>query len=195
MNSELVGQLAQPFLNAAHRAADYIPNFAAAFLLLLVGMFMARAMRTVAEKILARAKLDEYTSKIGINEMLTRLGLGKSPSFGISFLIYWFILFVFIVSAANAVNMTAVSEMIEKFLMYLPLLIAAILILFGGLLFARFRSRHQQQESSGDRDDGLVHYGHTDAPSSAGSPSASVCTSSCWNTCARSRTEAGTRSS
>mgnify|MGYP001602207068 FL=1 len=138
MNTELLELLTHPFVSVANRFAAHIPSFAAAFILLLAGMFTARALRTACERMLDRAHLDEYTSKVGINEVLARLGLGKSPSYVLSFLIYWFILFIFIVSAANAVNMTVVSELLERFVLFLPALIASILILFGGLLFARF---------------------------------------------------------
>lgn len=136
----MVGLVADPLLGAFHRVASQLPALAAALLLLLVGMFAARALRTLAERVLDRARLDEYTAKVGINEVLARLGLGKSPAFALAFLIYWFVLFAFIVSAANAVSMTVVSELLERFALFLPSLIASLLILFGGLLFARFLS-------------------------------------------------------
>lgn len=140
MNSEFMALLTNPFVDTYHKISPHIPRLLAAFLLLLAGMFTARALRTIVESLLSRARLDEHTSKVGINEVFARLGLGKSPSYGISFLIYWFVLCIFIVSAANAVNMTALSEMLERFMLFFPRMIAAILILFGGLLFARFCS-------------------------------------------------------
>lgn len=148
MNSDFLGLLTNPFIDTYHRISPYIPGLVAAFLLLLAGMFTARALRTIIESLLFKAHLDEHTSKVGINEVLARLGLGKSPSYGISFLIYWFVLFIFIVSAANAVNMTAVSDMLEHFMLFFPRMIAAILILFGGLLFARFISEVVASASS-----------------------------------------------
>ena len=54
---------------------------------------------------------------------------------------YWFILVVFLVSAANALNMTVVSDLLERFAQFLPSLVAAVLILFGGLLFGRLISQ------------------------------------------------------
>jgi hypothetical protein len=113
---------------------------AAALLLLLFGMFLARAARTISERLLARARIDDHTAKVGINEVLARLGLGKSPTYVLSFLVYWFILCIFIVSAANAVNMTIVSDLLERFVLFLPRAVASLLILFGGLLFGRFLS-------------------------------------------------------
>jgi hypothetical protein len=137
MGQNLVRLFVDPFLGAYDRFAGAIPTLAAALLLLLVGMFLARAVRTLIEAVCGKLRLDDHTCKVGINEVLSRLGLGKSPTFVLAWVAHWFILFLFIVSAANAVNMTVVSELLERFVGVLPSLIAAVLILFGGLLFGR----------------------------------------------------------
>jgi len=137
MGQNLARLFVDPFLGAYDRFAGAIPTLAAALLLLLVGMFLARAVRALIEAVFGKLRLDDHTSKVGINEVLARLGLGKSPTFVLAWVAHWFILFLFIVSAANAVNMTVVSELLERFVGILPSLIAAVLILFGGLLFGR----------------------------------------------------------
>lgn len=140
MNPDMLGLLANPFLNLTRRFAAKIPNFTAALLFLLIGLFIARILRTIVERILDRARLDEHTGRIGINEVLARLGLRKSPTYVITFLIYWFVLLAFFVSAANAVDLTVVAELLERFMGFIPALIAAILIVFAGLLLSRFLS-------------------------------------------------------
>ncbi|MFI5344901.1 MAG: hypothetical protein ACHQ51_00860 [Elusimicrobiota bacterium] len=137
MSKDLVRLFADPFLDAYHRVAGSVASLAAAFLLLLVGMVMARLVRALVDAALSRIRLDEHTSRAGLNELFARLGLGKSPSAVAGFVVHWFILVVFIVSAANALNMTVVSDLLERFVQFLPALVAATLILFGGLLFGR----------------------------------------------------------
>ena len=140
MAKDVLAALSDPFVSAAARFGVAIPTLAAALLLLLLGMLAARAVRTITERLLSIARLDEHTAKVGINEILARLGLGKSPTYVLAFVVYWFILFIFFVSAANAVNMTVVSELLERFVLFLPQLVAALLILFGGMLFGHFLS-------------------------------------------------------
>lgn len=137
MGKNFVRFFADPFLGAYDRFSGTVCTLAAALLLLLVGMFTARAVRTLIEGGLGKIRLDDHTSRVGINEVLARLGLGKSPTYALAFVAHWFILFLFIASAANAVNMTVVSELLERFAQILPALVAAVLIIFGGLLFAR----------------------------------------------------------
>ena len=140
MSKDLARLFAAPFLDAYHRVAGALASLAAAFLLLLVGLFTARLARALIEAGMSRIRLDEHTSRAGLNELLARLGLGKSPTAVASFAVYWFILVVFVVSAANALNMTVVSDLLERFAQFLPSLVAAVLILFGGLLFGRLIS-------------------------------------------------------
>ncbi|MDT8287048.1 MAG: hypothetical protein RQ748_08075, partial [Elusimicrobiales bacterium] len=86
-------------------------------------------------------KLDSYTSRVGVNEVLARFGLGKSLVTVIGFVIYWSLILVFFVSAANVLNLTVISAILERFVMdFMPKITAAIFIAFGGLLFARFLS-------------------------------------------------------
>ncbi|MDE2237626.1 MAG: hypothetical protein KGK30_07030, partial [Elusimicrobia bacterium] len=133
-------RLADPFVNAADRFGAKLPALTAALLILILGLFTSRALRTVIERMLSSARLDDHTARVGINEVLARLGMGKSPTYVLSFLIYWFFLVLFIVAAANLVDMTIVSALLERFALFLPQLVAALLIVFGGLLFGRFLS-------------------------------------------------------
>lgn len=132
----------QQFLGAI---LSKLPAVGAALLLLLVGMLVARGVRTAAEKFLKFVHVDEYTEKIKFNELLARLGFGRSPAFVIGFLIYWFIILVFLVSAANAAELTAVSQLLERFVLFVPKLISAVLVVAGGLLLGHFFRRGRSE--------------------------------------------------
>ncbi|MDX6769873.1 MAG: hypothetical protein SF051_10095 [Elusimicrobiota bacterium] len=137
MTGSLARLFVDPLVGAYGRVAGALPSLAAALLLLLVGMFGARLARVSVETVLGRLRLDEHTGRVGLNEVLARLGLGKSPTEIAAFSAFWFVLVVFIVSAANAADITAVSALLERFVLFLPSLVAAVVTLFGGLLFAR----------------------------------------------------------
>lgn len=140
MSGEIVNLFLKPLVDIWDRFTCFIPNILAALLFILVGLFLARAVRTLFERLLKNIKLDEYTSKVGINEIFARFGFGKSPSYVIVFVLFWSILFVFLAAAANALNLTAISALLEWFLLFVPKLVVAVIIVFSGLLFARFVS-------------------------------------------------------
>ncbi|HBL15760.1 MAG: hypothetical protein A2X36_13310 [Elusimicrobia bacterium GWA2_69_24] len=136
----MMQMLLDPFRQLAQRFMEWAPGVVAAFLILLLGLVLARALRSFMEGALTRAKIDEYASKVGVHEVFTRLGFGKSPTYALCFMVYWFVLLMCFVAAADAVNLPVVKELLARFVNFLPELLAAILILFGGLLFARFLS-------------------------------------------------------
>jgi len=115
-----------------------IPNIVTSLVFLLIGMYLARATKTVLSRMLSQIHLDEHTSKLGINEILARVGFGKSPAFIIVFVAYWTIMLIFFILAANALELNVISQMLSSFVFFVPKLVAATLILFGGILFGRF---------------------------------------------------------
>jgi hypothetical protein len=130
----------QPVLELWVQFSAYLPKLVAAFAFVLFGLFAARVVSSLLEQFLRKIKLDTYTSSVGINELFIRFGFGKSPSHVISFIIYWALLLVFLVTASKILNLAVISEILQRFMNFLPSLMAAIFIGFGGLMFARFMS-------------------------------------------------------
>ncbi len=129
----------EPVLGIWEKLINFIPHLIAAILIILLGFFISRVIASAVEHIFKKAKLDNWTSRIGLNEVMARVGLGKSPTMFLSALFYWFIMLVFIISAANVLNLSFFSKVLETFLLnFLPKVIAAIIIGFAGLLLARF---------------------------------------------------------
>ena len=130
----LTGSIQQLWTGLLHK----VPAILAALFLLLIGMVVARGLRAAVVKFLTVVRVDQYTDKIRLNELLSRLGLGRSPAFAIGFLIYWLVILVFLVSAANAVHLTVVSQLLQQFVLFIPKVIGALVVVAGGLLFGHF---------------------------------------------------------
>lgn len=130
----------QPVLDFWGQFSTYLPKLVAAFAFVLFGLFAARVVSSLLEQFLRKVKLDNYTGSVGINELFIRFGFGKSPAHVLAFLTYWALLLVFLVTAAKILNLTVISEILQRAIGFLPNLVAAIFIGFGGLMFARFMS-------------------------------------------------------
>ena len=136
---EITEPFFQPVMEVWAKFSEYVPKLVAAFTFVLFGLFIARLVSSLLEQFLRKIKLDSYTSRVGINEILIRFGLGKSFTQVIAFVVYWSLLLVFLVTAANILNLTVISDILHRFVViFLPKMVAAIFIGFGGLLFARF---------------------------------------------------------
>ncbi|MEF3280875.1 MAG: hypothetical protein K6357_07940 [Elusimicrobiota bacterium] len=138
MLHELSGLLIDPTFKLWQVIVDYFPNIVAATVFILIGFFVARVLSSVFEHLMKRIKLDSFTSKIGLNEILARIGFGKSPTRILAILIYWIIMLIFIVSATGALKLNFISQILETFLIkFIPKIIAAIIIGFAGIILSR----------------------------------------------------------
>jgi len=141
MYEEMSKLFIQPVMDIWEIFLSYVPNVVAALLFILAGLFLARVCRSILEQFFGRIKMDRYTSRIGINEILARFGLGKSPSYAIAFAVYWAILLVFFVSALNVMNLTVISQILQTVVVqFVPKIIVATMVAFGGLMLAKFMS-------------------------------------------------------
>jgi hypothetical protein len=156
MLQEWTTLLMQPLEGFWMEISAKLPGILAALVLLLIGMVVARVIRTGVQRGLKYANLDQITDKVKLNELVARLGMGRSPSFIIGFAAYWLIILVFTLSASNAVKMTVVSQMLQRFLMFLPQLLGAVLVLCAGLLIARFLGEIVQNAAVANRLQGAV---------------------------------------
>jgi hypothetical protein len=156
MQPEWVNVFLVPFQQLVLRVMDKIPGILAAIVLLLVGMLIARGLRTGIEKFLKFIHLDEHTDKIKLNEVLARLGFGRSPGQVVGFLVYWLIILIFLLSAANAVELTVVSTLLQEFVLFIPKVIGAVLVLAGGLLLGHLVAEVVQNAAIANRLDWAV---------------------------------------
>ncbi len=156
MVQDLMAILVEPFQQLLGSILVKIPSILSAFVLLLIGMVIARFARIGVEKFFKITKLDNYTEQIKINELTARLGFGDSPGFVIGFLVYWLIILVFLVSAANVVELTVVSQLMQRFVLFIPKLIGAVLVLAGGLLLGHFFSEIVHNAATANKLDGAV---------------------------------------
>lgn len=156
MQPDWVNVIVGPFQQMVLRVMDTLPGILAAIVLLLVGMLIARGLRAGIERFLKFIHLDEHMDKIRLNEVLARLGFGRSPGLVIGFLVYWLIILVFLLSAANAVELTVVSELLQQFVLFIPKVIGAVLVLAGGLLLGHLVAEVVQNAAIANRLDWAV---------------------------------------
>jgi len=128
------------FVNIWDKVSAALVGIIWGLILLIVGLFLSRWIGSGIKAILNKIKLDEATSKLGINELFTRVGFGKSPTAVIAFIATWVVMIIFIVAAAQVMRLGIIGDLLQSFLNWLPNLFVGIVIVFAGLLFGKFIS-------------------------------------------------------
>jgi hypothetical protein len=133
------------FLTSLHavirQVADFLPKLLVALVLLFVGWLVAKFARSAMRRLLALARFDLLAQKTGIEEFLKHGDIQITLSGIIAEVTYWLVLLIVLVTISSSLGLTAVAELFNRVVLYLPNIVVAVLILILGTLLARFVNR------------------------------------------------------
>src|SRR6266542_5535847 len=134
-----------PFVLEPSRAfmasvAAFLPGFFAALLSLLFGWLLARFARLLVFRLLLAVRFDLASEKAGIDAVLLRADIRQGPADLVAVLVQWLVMLIAIMTAVNTVGLSSVSDLLNQILLYVPKVIAAVVVLILGLFFASFLS-------------------------------------------------------
>lgn len=139
MNSEQIKEIllsigGEPW----NKTMAFLPNLLAAIVILLVGFAISKALQRASAAVLRRLGFDQLSARVGLDRFFRRGGLKSAPSALIGLLLFWLFMLTFLISAAETLGLTNVSQTIGALVHYLPNVIAAVVIFVVGLTVAAF---------------------------------------------------------
>jgi hypothetical protein len=133
---ELSPALLEPGRAFVARVAAFLPGLLAALLILLGGWVLARFLRLVVFRLLLAIRFDVASEKAGIDDLLARADVRQGPAELLATLVHWFVLLIVLMTAVNTLGLEAVSDLLNQILLYIPKVIAAVVVLILGLFAA-----------------------------------------------------------
>ncbi len=113
----------------------WLPRLGGALLLILLGWVVARLGQFILASLLRRVGLDRLAERAGASSVLADAGLDASAANLIARVVYWLLLLVFLLAAAESLGLRGVVDTLGALISYLPsVLAAALIILLGGLI-------------------------------------------------------------
>jgi len=106
-----------------------LPSVLGAIVLLIIGWVIAGVVGGLLSKFLRTIRIDDLAERSGIAGFLRRARVQADAAGVIGGLVKWYVRLVFLLLAANAVGLTAVSGIVNQVLAFIPNLLVAILIL------------------------------------------------------------------
>lgn len=125
--------LVEPVKAMLVRAATFLPTLIGILVILIVGWIVAAVLKNVAVKLLKVIQLDTASDKAGLSDVLKRGGIKQTLSELIGGLVYWLIMLLVVMAALNALGITVVASVLDKVILYIPNVIAAIFIVALGI--------------------------------------------------------------
>jgi small-conductance mechanosensitive channel len=120
------------------KVLTFLPNLLAMVTILIVGLFIAWAVKGLLLRFLRAIQFDRVSRQWGLSDVLSKGGVTYSPANLLSRFFYWVIVLITLILGINALEVSATQNLITQFFNYLPHLFSAIVILVIGYLIAIF---------------------------------------------------------
>src|SRR6266513_2013127 len=122
--------------NAVNLILTFIPRLIGFLVILIVGLIIAALVAKALTFLLRRIGFDRLSDRIGLTRFEQRMGVKMDSAGILGKIVFWFILLIFLVPAADALGVPAVSNILNQMVAYIPNVFVAILVLFLGALAA-----------------------------------------------------------
>ncbi len=120
--------------DAVRLILTFIPRLIGFLIILLVGWLIATLVSKALTLILRKVGFDRMSERIGLTRFEQRMGVTMDSAGILGKIVFWFILLIFLVPAADALGVPAVSNILNQLVAYIPNVFVAILVLFLGAL-------------------------------------------------------------
>ena len=131
----------EPLKRFVQKIAGFLPNLLTSIILIVLGFLIALLAKRGFTKVSIFLKIDRLSDKVGLEQILKRCGIRGTLSGVIGKAAFWVILISFVIMGLDALNMLAVENLLEEFWLYLPNVIASVIIIVVGYLLGNFLGR------------------------------------------------------
>lgn len=145
---------------------EYGPKAAALLAVVIGGLIVAAIARRIARWVVDKSGLDALAEKAGAARLLYAVGIRQGVSYVVGQLVFYAGVLLTGAAAAEMMGLTGIASGVAALVAFLPRLVAAAAVLFGGMAlagllrrivegFGRARPDVEQPEAFGN----LVYYG------------------------------------
>lgn len=138
---EFIETIIEPLKDVYAKFSACVPNLLAMLIIILIGMLTARIARAVMLRLLGAVKFDSWSDRMGLTAVLRKGDMWGKPSAAVAAFVFWGLVVGTILAGFSALNIQSVDSLITRFVLYLPRVLTAIVILLAGYIATGFIGR------------------------------------------------------
>lgn len=128
----------EAFRETTMRIAHLLPKLLALLTFLALGLAVGWLVKFFLLRVLRAFRFDALCERFGLGSSLAKAGRMQSASNLVGRLAFWLVFLLFAVMGIDALDLTATANMMNAIIGFLPHMLAALLLLFFGILLANF---------------------------------------------------------
>lgn len=131
----------QPLQDLGQQAVASLSSLLGMVILIMLGLAIGWLAKKVVYRALRALRFDQLCDRMGVGFEVERLGLARSSSYLAGQFVQGIIVVVALLAGLNAMRTQWTQNLVERFFLFLPHLLAAAVILVVGALVSRFLGR------------------------------------------------------
>ena len=125
--------LLEPARTVLGQISQFVVNALLVIIILIIGWLLSKLVRSVVSKTLKVAKINDVSQRIELDKLLNKGGITYPLSDLIGMICYWLGLLITFMVAVNAIGLTVAADLLNRIVLYIPNVIAALFILILGM--------------------------------------------------------------
>jgi Mechanosensitive ion channel, conserved TM helix len=122
----------------ATKVGAFLPNFFYALFIIIAGWILCNIVKRLVIRLLRIFRFDWLVERAGIARALELGGIKQNGSEILGLLVFWFLFLIVIVATLEILGLTGATETLNAIFLYIPKVVAAVVVLILGLYFANF---------------------------------------------------------
>jgi hypothetical protein len=131
----------EPLKGVYTQFADFVPNLLAMLIIILIGILAARLARAVLLKLLKAVQFDAWSDRMGLTAIMRKGDLWAKPSAAVGVFVFWLLIIAVFMAGFSALKIRAIDSLVSQFVLYIPRVLSAALIIVVGYIAAGFIGR------------------------------------------------------
>ena len=121
---------------ALANVAVYLPRIFAALLILIIGTALAKAVKKVVVRIFESLRVSDALKQTPLEHFLKNADVTHRIEEVLGNIVYWLAMLVVLHTTVSVLGLVSLTMLLERVLAYIPNVLAAVIVLFFGVLLA-----------------------------------------------------------
>jgi hypothetical protein len=128
--------LIEPTKTVVVQIQVFLVNIVTVLFILLVGWLLSKLVKFIVVRFCKLIKFDDLAERVELTKLLKKGGIVFKPAELVGLIFYWLGILITLVVSVNAIGVAIASDLLNRIVMYVPNIIAAIFILILGMFVA-----------------------------------------------------------
>ncbi len=141
MRNFIAKVVTEPLRGLFDKAAEYLPTVLAGLVVFLLGLLLAWLVKLLVVRLVKILKIEGAFLRSGVTEALQKMAVKDTPAKLIGRMFYWLVVVIFFILSLSVMKIPVIDDLLRRFLLYLPNIFVALVIMAIGLFLGNFLGR------------------------------------------------------